>query len=95
MVRHIVIFTWIDGVTGEQVERFQKALDDMASQLKELTVIQHGPDLNFRDGNGDYALVGTYADKAAWDAYQAHPAHKAFVRDFVTPIQASRLTIQF
>jgi hypothetical protein len=95
MVRHIVIFTWIDGVTGDQVGGFRKALDGIASQLRELTVIQHGSDLRFRDGNGDYALVATFSDRAAWDAYQAHPLHKAFVRDFVTPIQASRVAIQF
>ena len=95
MVRHIVIFTWIDGTTGSQVEGFRKALDEMASRLRELTVIQHGPDLHFRDGNGDYALVATFADRAAWDTYQSHPVHKAFVRDFVAPIQASRHTIQF
>jgi hypothetical protein len=95
MVTHIVIFTWNPGVTGQQVARFQHALDHMASELKELTTIRHGPDLRFREGNGDYALVATFADKAAWDTYQAHPAHKAFVRDCVTPIQASRLTIQF
>ena len=94
MVTHIVIFKWNPGTTGEQVHRFQQALDHMASELKELTAIQHGPDLHFRDGNGDYALVATFAGKTAWDTYLAHPVHKAFVRDCVTPIQASRLTIQ-
>jgi hypothetical protein len=32
---------------------------------------------------------------AGLDAFQAHPSHKAFVRDFVTPLQANRLTLQF
>jgi hypothetical protein len=57
--------------------------------------MHHGPDLRFRDGNGDYALVATFPDRAGWDAYQAHPKHKAFVRNFVVPLQASRITIQF
>jgi hypothetical protein len=95
MVTHIVIFTWKSGVNGGEVESFQVALERMASELKHLTVIRHGPDLHLRDGNGDYALVATFSDKTAWDTYQAHPVHKAFVRDRVTPIQASRLTIQF
>jgi len=95
MVLHIVIFTWIEGVTGEQVEKFRAAVNQMASQLRELTVILHGPDLHFRDGNGDYALMATFSDRPAWDAYQAHPIHKAFIRDFVTPLLASRRTIQF
>ncbi len=94
MVTHIVIFSWIAGVTSEQVDRFRQALDTLSSELRDVTEIQHGPDLRFRAGNGDYAIIATFNDKAGWGVYQAHPAHKAFVRDFVTPIQASRLTIQ-
>ena len=95
MVTHIVIFCWVAGVTDEQVSAFGEALDRLAAHRSDIAAIRHGRDLAFREGNGDYALVATFADKAGWDDYQADPAHKAFVRDFVTPIQASRLTIQF
>lgn len=95
MVTHIVIFTWKPGVSDEQVAAFGAALDRLAELHSDITTIRHGRDLAFREGNGDYALVATFADKAGWDEYQGDPAHKAFVRDYVTPIQASRLTIQF
>ncbi len=95
MVTHSVIFTWIAGTTAEQVESLRRALDQLAAELSVMVTLSHGPDLLFRDGNGDYALVATFADRAVWHAYQAHPKHKAFVRDFVTPIQASRVAIQF
>ena len=95
MVTHAVIFTWIAGTTAEQVAGLRQALDQLAVELSDLVAIRHGPDLRFRDGNGDYALVATFADRAGWAAYQAHPRHKAFVRDFVTPLQASRVAIQF
>jgi hypothetical protein len=95
MVTHIVIFTWIPGVSDAQVAAFGEALDNLAMLRSDITQIRHGRDLSFREGNGDYALVATFKDKAGWDEYQADPAHKAFVRDYVTPIQASRLTIQF
>lgn len=95
MVTHIVIFTWLPGVSDEQLNAFGHALDHVAGLHRDIATIRHGRDLAFREGNGDYALVATFADKAGWDKYQADPAHKAFVHDFVTPIQASRLTIQF
>ena len=95
MVTHIVIFSWVAGTTPDQVAALGRALDRLASDLSNLVAIRHGPDLRFRDGNGDYALVATFADRAGWDAYQADPRHQAFVRDVVAPIQASRLTIQF
>ena len=95
MVTHIVIFTWVPGVTDAQVAALGQALDGLAALRSDIVTIRHGRDLDFREGNGDYALVATFADRAGWDEYQADPAHKAFVRDFVVPIQASRLTIQF
>ncbi len=94
MVTHIVIFTWVVGTAPEQVVELGRALDRLAFDLK-VASVRHGPDLRFRDGNGDYALIATFPDRTGWDAYQAHPKHKAFVRDFVTPIQAARLAIQF
>ena len=95
MVTHIVIFTWAPGVSSEQIAEFGSEMDRMAAEFSATMSIRHGPDLALREGNGDYALVASFADHAAWSAYQAHPRHQAFVRDFITPIQASRLTIQF
>jgi hypothetical protein len=95
MVTHIVIFSWLAGVTDEQIADLGRAFDSLAAHQSDVLALCHGRDLAFREGNGDYALVATFADQAGWAAYQADPAHKAVVRDYVTPIQASRLTIQF
>jgi hypothetical protein len=95
MVTHIVIFTWVAGTTSEQVESLRLSLDRLAADMSDMVKISHGADLCFREGNGDYALVASFADRAGWDAYQADPRHKVFVRDFVSPIQAARLTVQF
>ncbi|MES2755971.1 MAG: Dabb family protein [Pseudomonadota bacterium] len=94
MVTHVVIFTWIAAVRAEQVANLQQALDQLAAQFPAPVTIRHGPDLGFRE-SGDYALVATFPDREAWDAYQGDPRHKAVVRDFVTPIQAARQTVQF
>lgn len=95
MVTHVVIFSWKSETTKAQIEELRNALDRLADDLADLATITHGADLCFREGNGDYALVATFADEGAWRIYQADPRHKAFVNDMVTPIQASRLTIQF
>lgn len=95
MITHVVIFTWKAGTALHQVQALRQALDRLAAEMSTLVAISHGPDLRFREGNGDYALVAAFADSLAWDAYQKDPRHKAFVRDFVAPIQASRVTVQF
>jgi hypothetical protein len=94
-ITHIVIFTWRDSVTSAEIAELEQALDRMAADMADLVTNRHGPDLRFREGNGDYALVATLIDRAAWDAYQEDPRHKAFVRDFVTPLAASRVAVQF
>ncbi len=94
MVTHIVIFTWKAEVRPEQVAALQRALNQLAGAMSETVSITHGPDLGYRDGGGDYALVARFPDRAGWDAYQADPRHHALVRDFVLPIQAARLTAQ-
>ena len=95
MVTHVVIFSWRPGTTEGQVQALRQALDRLADEVGDAVTLRHGADLRFRDGNGDYALVATFADRAGWDAYQVHPKHKAFVRDVVGPLQASRVAIQF
>ncbi|MCP3729993.1 Dabb family protein [Sphingomonas sp. MG17] len=95
MVVHVVIFNWRDGVTADQAAGFRDALEVLAGEVAALGTIRHGADLAYREGNGDYALVATFSDRAAWDAYQTDPRHKAFLADFVTPLVASRVAIQF
>lgn len=95
MVTHIVIFHWRAEASARQIAELAQGLDRLRTLCPSILSLHHGPDLAFRDGNGDYALVATFADKAGWDAYQADPAHKAFLRDHVTPILSSREAIQF
>ena len=95
MITHLVIFTWIPGITAEQLSRLRDGFDRLAQDLSESTAIRHGTDLGFRGSNGDYALVATFPDRLAWEEYQADPRHIAFVRDVIDPFQTSRLAVQF
>lgn len=95
MVTHIVLFSWKAGVTDEQIEAFGRELELMTTKVSFIASLQHGRDLRFREGNADYVLIGTFNDQTAWADYQADPVHKAFLRDYVAPIMASRSTIQF
>src|SRR4051812_22510597 len=95
MIMHIVIFSWIPGTKANQVDEVSRAIDRLAGDLSDTVSITHGPDLGFREGDGDYALVATFADRAGWDAYQADPRHKALLRDLVTPLLAARRAVQF
>ncbi len=77
------------------VASFGAALDTLCAAMGGGLDLRHGADLGYREsGNADYAIVATFADRAAWDAYQAHPLHKAFIVQQATPLAASRVAIQ-
>lgn len=94
MILHVVIFKWQDGVTPEQVKAFSCALDALGTAVGVMRSLQHGSDLVWREGNGDYVLVATFDDAEAWKAYQSHPAHVAFVTHYAKPMQQYRIATQ-
>lgn len=94
MIVHTVIFTWKAGVSREQVTALSDALDALRDEVTMVRNLHHGADLNLREGNGDYVLVATFDNEDGWREYQAHPAHKMFVAEFVAPLQQHRIAAQ-
>ena len=94
MIVHAVMFTWKNGVMSQQVDELTAAIHAIHGKVPGLISIQGGPDLGLRPGNPDYLLVATFADEAAWHAYQAHPLHKTLVAEKIVPIQSHRQSMQ-
>ena len=88
------MFTWKDGVTPDQVAGLTTAIDALHGLVPGLVSIRGAPDVRLRPGNPDYLLAATFEDGDAWHAYQAHPRHKALLRDMIEPMTAHRLAIQ-
>lgn len=95
MITHIVLFKWRSGVNAEQCAAFAAALDALYAEMDGPVDVKHGCDLGYRaSGNSDYALIARFTDRAAWDAYQADPRHRAFIETMVAPIVENRAAIQ-
>src|SRR5438874_376250 len=93
MIIHVVLLTWKDGVTKSQIDALDRALEGL-SELPEVKKLVHGSDVKFRPGNADFGVVAHFADETGWRAYQSHPAHKAVVAEYITPMAATRTAIQ-
>ena len=94
MILHTVMFRWKDGVTAERVAAVTMAVHALRGAIPGLLSIQGGPDIGLRSGNPDYLLLATFADEAAWHAYQAHPRHKALLSEVIDPILFQRQSMQ-
>ena len=74
MIRHIVLFKIkpeYKPLIPELVENFRA----MKGRIEGLVELEAGADILGSDRSCDIALVCTFTDRAAFDAYQTHPVH--------------------
>src|SRR5689334_3630709 len=95
MLRHVVLFTWKPGVTQEQQDALHAELGKMPPAIGAIRAYRYGPDSGLNPANCDYAVVADFDDAAGYVSYRDHPAHRAMVERYVSPIVASRAVIQF
>lgn len=93
--RHVVMFRWHEGVTGEQVKAIRDGLMRLPGQIPEIEAYAVGPDAGVNPNNFDFAVVGDFADHDAYLVYRDHPAHRAFIDEHLTPIIAERAAVQY
>ncbi|MEA2023094.1 MAG: Dabb family protein [Actinomycetota bacterium] len=95
MFHHVAMFRFKEGTTAEQVDAATTALRALPSQIDVLTRYKCGPDAGITDGSWDYVVVADVADSDDFATYRDHPAHRAVVTDFMAPIIAEGVRVQF
>ena len=95
MIRHVVLFTWTPEATQEQKQALHAELATMPPAIDAIRGYGYGPDAGINPANSDYAVVADFDDAAGYVSYRDHPAHRAMVERYVTPIVAARAAIQF
>jgi len=82
MIIHLLLWNYRPEVPAEEraaIEAELRALPDTVPSLAGLTF---GPVFRWRVREYSHACVMQFADLAALDAYQGHPAHQVFVARF-------------
>ena len=74
MIRHIVLFK-IKPEFKEEIPQQVKNFYGMKGKVEGLLDLEAGADVLGSERSYDLALICTFADRAAFDAYQTHPAH--------------------
>jgi hypothetical protein len=94
VVRHVVLFRWVDGTTAAQVAAVTAALDELAATVPSIRVYTHGPDLALGPGRFDYGVVADFDDADGWRAYDEDALHDQVRRDVIAPLVAERAALQ-
>jgi len=95
MFHHVVVFTWLDGTTEEQVAAVAAELAKLPEEIPAIRRYEFGPDAGLDPANADFAVAAAFADAGGYLAYRDHPAHRKVVEDYISPIVDSRSRVQF
>ena len=79
MIRHIVLFS-IKPEYKKDIPQLVEGFYQMAGKIDGLVDLEAGADFLHSDRSYDIALVATFRDRAAFDAYQDHPVHQPVKR---------------
>ena len=95
MIEHVVLFRWTK-------EASQKAIDSAVAELRGLKgripgIVDLSCGANFSDRAGGYThgLVVRFKERSALDAYGPHPEHQRVVQNFILPIRADILALDY
>jgi Stress responsive A/B Barrel Domain len=94
MIRHVVLFTWTQDMTGELEQQFAAELTALAARLG-VPSYQAGPDVGLVEGNFDFAVVADFADAESYRAYRDHPEHQDIIGRISRPNTKSRASVQY
>ncbi len=74
MIRHIVLFKIKEEYKSE-IPQLVKNFYTMKGKVEGLIDLEAGADILGSERSYDLALICTFENRAAFDAYQTHPAH--------------------
>ena len=95
MFHHVVVFTWRDGTTEEQVTAVAAELAKLPDEIPAIRRYEFGADAGLDPYTADFAVVAAFEDADGYLAYRDHPAHGKLIEDYLNPIVASRSRVQF
>jgi Stress responsive A/B Barrel Domain len=95
MIRHVVLMRWTEESTEEQKQRVADELARLPSLVPSLRAFRVGSDLGINPGNFDFAVAADFDDVDGYLSYRDHPEHRAMISQFVLPVAAQRVAVQY
>ena len=98
MVRHVILWTLIDGISTEEKAAAKKNIKDGLEGLKgkvpgivEIKVYTEG----LESSNADVMLDSSFESEEALKGYAVHPAHLDVANNIVRPYSKTRTCLDF
>jgi Stress responsive A/B Barrel Domain len=95
MIRHVVLVRWTEETTELQKQRVAAEIARLPSLVPSLRAFRIGSDVGIDPGNFDFAVAADFDDVDGYLAYRNHPEHRAMISQFILPVVAQRVAVQY
>lgn len=95
MIEHLILFRWKADASAEAIAQVMDGLRALKGQVSGIRDLTCGENFSPRSQGFTHALVVRFEDRAALDAYGPHPAHQRVVQEFINPIRADILALDY
>ena len=95
MIEHIILFRWKPDASAGQIATVLDELRALKGQIPGIQDLTCGENFSERSQGFTHALVVRLDNRAALDAYGPHPAHQRVVQEFINPIRADVLGLDY
>ncbi len=95
MIEHIVLFQWTKEARPEAIESVVTELRKLKIKIPGIVDLSCGANFSDRSKGYTHGLVVRFKDRAALDAYGPHPEHQRVVQNFINPIRADVLALDY
>ena len=93
MIRHIVMFKIKDEYRDE-IPQLVQNFYGMKGRIEGMTELEAGADFLGSERSYDLALITSFVDRAAFEAYQTHPVHQP-VRKRLHEVRSASVACDF
>lgn len=94
-LRHVVLMHFETDADPAYVERLSHGIAALARDVPEIATAFWGADVTDVEDHADYVLMFDFTDRAAYERYRVHEAHKRFIADFMRDVPMRKTRIQF
>jgi hypothetical protein len=95
MIEHIVLFRWTEEASQEAKDSAMAELRKLKGKITGIVDLSCGANFSDRAKGYTHGLVVRFKDRAALEAYSPHPEHQRVVQNFITPIRAEILALDY
>jgi hypothetical protein len=95
VIEHIVLFKWKEGTTPEAIEAASSELRALKGKIEGILDLSCGSNFSDRAQGFTHGLVVRFTDRTALETYGPHPAHQHVVQNFINPIRADVLALDY